>query len=718
MNIEFIIYFIIHNMKKHKYYWAFFILLFFLTSCKAMNSPDIDRYRMPIITEKTVFPVGDRIRDGEAFQNLFYFAYYQQSGLYTLDLTTGEVSLFSDELEEVGLVATDVDSIYVWDVRPNELVALDLDGNIRWRFAMPAEVEVEGDGYKYFWEIDHFDGLLALAGQEAVWTLADGEETWQKVNLKGYMFNSVYNVKVRDRNTLLINLSGRYDNDSHNLVIRCNRKGKNAKVILDESIQSFDITDSHVYIVKGSHGIFEVTEKGNLFLMNPEVPADWPIVDRVMISNGTMLLFSRWQTYVTAYPFDDDRLQKIKILLPASERPYLRQLTDTMTSVSIQYEMMDDETYYEKLTTKLLAEDTDFDLAILSGNYDDMTIFLQSMLQNDCYADLSADPALAENLSEMFPTVKNLVESKKKMYVLPLHFEEGFYAFYPKGTGIKPPPLDWNAEDLWALCEEAKQKNCSVFSTEWGIAPEDLLVEMTVSAVSTLVNPGLGFTNALNERQPMIGITYILESFREHQDVLFGADALIYKVGDGILDLSHRYPLIGHEGLLLLPSSIPPNQIKEVKGRIPQLGVYETSERVYYGAQPIRMTSAIYVNPNAANLAGAYAFLTELTSEENRYSANFFGSPLYPGLDRYYRDNDVPGAPGKKTRISIVDDFTEEYLAALDPIMNEYYEASALNLFVVTDRAKEAIADFVKGTMSVENTAEILYQELVYTLKG
>lgn len=50
--------------------------------------------------------------------------------------------------------------------------------------------------------------------------------------------------------------------------------------------------------------------------------------------------------------------------------------------------------------------------------------------------------------------------------------------------------------------------------------------------------------------------------------------------------------------------------------------------------------------------------------------------------------------------------------------MNEYYEASALNLFVVTDRAKEAIADFVKGTMSVENTAEILYQELVYTLKG
>ena len=68
--------------------------------------------------------------------------------------------------------------------------------------------------------------------------------------------------------------------------------------------------------------------------------------------------------------------------------------------------------------------------------------------------------------------------------------------------------------------------------------------------------------------------------------------------------------------------------------------------------------------------------------------------------------------------MSVINDYTEEYLTALDPIMNEYYEASALNLFVVTDRAKEAIADFVKGTLSVEDAAEILYQELVYTLKG
>ena len=694
------------------------LLLVCLSSCKADLVPDIDRFQLPTIEEETVFSVGDRMRDGEAFRNLFYFAYYEQSGLYTLDLTTGEVSLFSDELEEVGLVATDVDGIYVWDVPPNELVALDFDGNIRWRFAMPAEVEVEGDGYKTFWEIDHFDGLLALAGREAVWTLADGEEAWQKVNLKGYMFNSVLNVKVRDRSTLLINMVGSYDNDSHNLVIRCSRKGKNARVILDESIQSFDITDGHIYIAKGSHGIFEVTEKGNLFLMNPEVPADWPIIDRVMISNGTMLLFSRWQTYVTTYPFDESGLQKIKILLPASERPYLRQLTDTMTGVSIQYEMMDDETYFTKLTTKLLAEDTDFDLAILSGNQEDMNTFLQSMIENDCYADLYIDPALSENLGEMYPAVRDLVEIHGKMYVLPLHFEERFFAFYPKDTGIQSPPLDWNAEDLWALCEEARQKHLSVFSTEWGIAPEDLLTEMIVSAVSTLVHPGSGLMTATRERQPIVGITYILRSFRENQDVLFGSDALIYQVGDGILDLSNRYPLRDQEGLLLLPSSIPPDQINEVTGKMPQPGVYQTTDRVYYGAQPIRMTSAIYVNPNAANLAGAYAFLTELTGEENRYSANFFGSPLYPGLDRYYRDNDVPGEWGKKNRFSLVFDFTEEFYTALDPIMNDYYEASAVNLFAVTDRAKDTVADFVKGTLSVEDAAEILYQELVYTLKG
>ena len=50
--------------------------------------------------------------------------------------------------------------------------------------------------------------------------------------------------------------------------------------------------------------------------------------------------------------------------------------------------------------------------------------------------------------------------------------------------------------------------------------------------------------------------------------------------------------------------------------------------------------------------------------------------------------------------------------------MNDYYEASTVNLFVITDRAKQAVADFAAGALSVEDAAEILYQELVYTLKG
>ena len=57
-------------------------------------------------------------------------------------------------------------------------------------------------------------------------------------------------------------------------------------------------------------------------------------------------------------------------------------------------------------------------------------------------------------------------------------------------------------------------------------------------------------------------------------------------------------------------------------------------------------------------------------------------------------------------------------LTALDPIMNDYHEASTVNLFVVTDRAKEAIHDFYAGKLTPEEAAEILYQELVYTLKG
>ena len=89
-----------------------------LASCGTGLGPQdtVDRYEMPTVTEEAVLRADGLIRTGDVYRNLFYFGYDQTDGLYTLDIVTGEINLFNDEIKNPGLVATDADGILVWDV--------------------------------------------------------------------------------------------------------------------------------------------------------------------------------------------------------------------------------------------------------------------------------------------------------------------------------------------------------------------------------------------------------------------------------------------------------------------------------------------------------------------------------------------------------------------------------------------------------------------------
>ncbi|MCR5683221.1 MAG: hypothetical protein K6G29_12305, partial [Clostridiales bacterium] len=174
--------------------------------------------------------------------------------------------------------------------------------------------------------------------------------------------------------------------------------------------------------------------------------------------------------------------------------------------------------------------------------------------------------------------------------------------------------------------------------------------------------------------------------------------------------------------LQLFPSADSIAEKYTGRGKIPAVEAWAAAaldnRREKDGMQVIDLTSFLLVNPNGTNTSGACDLLAELTNEDNRYNASIFGSPLFPHLDQYYVENDIPGAFGQKVRRPIVQDNTAAYIADLDERMADYYEGSTLNLLTVTDRAKEAIHDFCAGNLTPEEAAEILYQELVYTLKG
>ena len=714
-------------MKKLLIVLVSLFALLALTGCGETVADDIDRYEMPTVTEEALYELPEYMEDGDVYRNFLYYGLYQTRGVWVMDITTGEVSLFSDAVEEPGLFSTDKDGLYVWDKATNEIVVFDYDGEIQQHIPMPDE----NRGELYFWQIDHYDGLLAVAARENVWTLEDGKTKWQEVDVSRYLFECIMNVRVRNKNSVVIVFRGQYD-ESSSLVIECDRKGKHAKVVIDESVQTIDITGGHFYMANGLGRIFEVTEKGKLFKMTPDPHTDLPLAYRIVISNQTMLVLWYSEKYVAVYPFVNES-EIVRIVAPKSCQYLLRRIIDKVTDVSVQYQLYDDANYLTQLSTKQLALEHEYDLALISGTGEEIAAYLPGVLRAGQFVDLKYSKALSENLDEAYPAIREIMTYKdrltdeKQVFGLPLSFSETFWGYRAEDMGSNAPLYDWSAKDLWKLSEQAAANGTAVFDASAGLTEEDLLLELMKSITLVEVNPVTGIQDSGARAKGSIIVTTayekLLSQFREHQQALVGNNGLIRTVGKRVF--SPEQILIRNQTefqTLLFPSADSVADKYLGHGKIITEQAWTDASlaqrREKSGMQLIDLTSLFIVNPNGSNTSGAIDLLVELTNEDNRYNASIFGSPLFPHLDQYYKENDVPGSVGQKVRRSIVQDNTAAYLAVLDERMADYYEGSTLNLLTVTDRAKDAVAEFVKGTLSVEDAAEILYQELVYTLKG
>ena len=714
-------------MKKLLIVLVSLFALLALTGCGETVADDIDRYEMPTVTEEALYELPEYMEDGDVYRNFLYYGLYQTRGVWVMDITTGEVSLFSDAVEEPGLFSTDKDGLYVWDKATNEIVVFDYDGEIQQHIPMPDE----NRGELYFWQIDHYDGLLAVAARENVWTLEVGKTKWQEVDVSRYLFECIMNVRVRNKNSVVIVFRGQYD-ESSSLVIECDRKGKHAKVVIDESVQTIDITGGHFYMANGLGRIFEVTEKGKLFKMTPDPHTDLPLAYRIVISNQTMLVLWYSEKYVAVYPFVNES-EIVRIVAPKSCQYLLRRIIDKVTDVSVQYQLYDDANYLTQLSTKQLALEHEYDLALISGTGEEIAAYLPGVLRAGQFVDLKYSKALSENLDEAYPAIREIMTYKdrltdeKQVFGLPLSFSETFWGYRAEDMGSNAPLYDWSAKDLWKLSEQAAANGTAVFDASAGLTEEDLLLELMKSITLVEVNPVTGIQDSGARAKGSIIVTTayekLLSQFREHQQALVGNNGLIRTVGKRVF--SPEQILIRNQTefqTLLFPSADSVADKYLGHGKIITEQAWTDASlaqrREKSGMQLIDLTSLFIVNPNGSNTSGAIDLLVELTNEDNRYNASIFGSPLFPHLDQYYKENDVPGSVGQKVRRSIVQDNTAAYLAVLDERMADYYEGSTLNLLTVTDRAKDAVAEFVKGTLSVEDAAEILYQELVYTLKG
>ena len=123
----------------------------------------------------------------------------------------------------------------------------------------------------------------------------------------------------------------------------------------------------------------------------------------------------------------------------------------------------------------------------------------------------------------------------------------------------------------------------------------------------------------------------------------------------------------------------------------------------------LAVNTFLFVNPNTQKKELALAFLADLTDETNRYNTQIFAAPLWPSLDRYYKGQPFLSAMSKGS---------EEYFAELEGFLPDYYSHARLEWADMPVRAIDAGLAFIEGKATAEETAQILYNELVYSVKG
>ena len=602
--------------------------------------------------------------------------------MFRLDLETGETSVFTEEVENPRLVATDIDGVYVYDMKAKEIVYFSFDGERLASVPLPVTPH-SGNGYSDIFfavSLEHYDGLLMLAVRDGIWTLEDGKTEWKRADFSVLSSELIDNAVILTRKRLAIHL---HSNDyTRERMIEMDVNGKNALDLPGTMVttQTLFSNQGKLWAVDGRTGcrLYEIEDgRANFVQKLSGEGHNFHVVKRAAISNGSILLFWYTSGRVTLMPYDETA--PIRIIAPSLYETLVDTVIQNVDDIPARYTVYDTETYPDKLNLFLLSGADDFDIALVSDN--GTTGMLAPILKNGCYVDLYRNDALKAHIGDMFPGVKELIESNGKCPVLPLQAKVAYYGYSAAAqeSGLTLPGVPWNFADLKKLGDSLRGTGMCLF--------EDVgyLMPLASSAVQANFDPlGDDFGEVA---LPALGELFsMLEVWRD-DGILIGENSVFAQAGISVF---------GRGGLLEGAETLRLTTLPGAEGK---------------GKQPLSLQAYLIVNPGSKNPDAALDWLAHLTDEENRYNAGVFKTPFWPDLTRYYSSGDAG-------RSSIIPPEYHEFAEKLEDFLPEYYAASELCLVTPTRNAYQAVQNFAAGTISGDDCAKVLYQEFVYKLKG
>lgn len=156
------------------------------------------------------------------------------------------------------------------------------------------------------------------------------------------------------------------------------------------------------------------------------------------------------QTAGTLEAFNSgSRLDALLLLVPDTSSWFLKDLIVDYTAKTGRQVIMStqpDEEYSDRLRTKLLAGDSDFDLFISDA------VLLRSILENSAYQPLDGYENLSANFDSVLAEgIRELMTAEHGLFGVPMSFS--FWGCL-KQAGDYKVPRDWTDKELFETCEQ------------------------------------------------------------------------------------------------------------------------------------------------------------------------------------------------------------------------------------------------------------------------
>ena len=665
-------------------------VLCFLTAvlCLVSCASRRDRYGLPE-AGKTVEYILAGIPEGCGVSGgLLYYSC--EGAVRVLNLADGEDRVFAADAKDPSLIAADGGRVYV--LTPDGIAVYDSSGTPEKTVSLPEECAGPVS-------MDCAGGTLCLTDGDALYTSEKGG-AWRSVPLDPSVMGKVSRLCL-DGNRVLLALSG-----TDGGLAAVDRNSGKTQILSERNCTTVCANRGKVFFLDGK-SLLTFGKKDSVDLVSrlSRIPGD---PDAAAVSGNTALAVCGDRAVLVPLAEASDVItvvyaERDPVTDPGySYRAEVLKKAAEKIGAEVKIILSDgktvERTYLDKVSTRMLAGDSSYDLLFAVGPHGEIEDFLSSASYYGQYVDLLGFPELAGNLSKMYPGAMDLLSRDGEIFGLPLDVIHFSYV-WDASSGIDAPREGWTLDDLCALCDRLIEEG-----GKRQVFPVTSVPEGWGAFLLPHYIPAFLLTGAIQERYDLLGdsvpvgiredMTAVLSRLKPYIDagVLYGEDSVIRYLGV-MSDFAGWQTDLEQKGYYDKERWIPVD--------FPLADAGAKTRAV--------VTGAVLMNPNSKKQELAAALLTELTGVDCRGDLRFYREPLWPGCETW-RDESRPFG-----YMRICPDTVRWWDEHLAPWF-ERRELARVNFF--STRCLEALESFMSGALTTEDAADILYDEIVYAKRG